>query len=141
MINNNDLDSSQLIVYVCKALYKSSDADAGIEDIEKITFSQTTTGKNGTDGTSVNIKGTATSVTAIPDTDYYTITYDGSGVSSAQLSDSYMYNGDLYTCVDSRDGVDYFINVGRIQGPAGKDAKTIVLTGSAQVFKISKTNV
>ena len=48
MINSNDLDSSQLIVYVCKALYKSSDADDGIEDIEKITFSQTTTGKNGT---------------------------------------------------------------------------------------------
>lgn len=140
IINSNDLDSSQLIVYVCKALYKSSDADDGIEDIEKITFSQTTTGKNGADGTSVNIKGTATSVAAIPETDYYTITYEGSGVSTAQLNDAYMYNGDLYVCTDSRSGIDYFINVGRIQGPAGKDAKSITLTGSAQVFKINKNN-
>ena len=141
MINSNDLDSGQLIVYVCKALYKSSDADTGIEDIEKVTFSQTITGKNGTDGTSVNIKGTATSVTVIPETDYYTVTYEGSDISNAEFNDSYMYNGDLYVCVDSRNGVDYFINVGRIQGPKGEDAKTIILTGNAQVFKISKTNV
>ena len=141
MIDNNVLDSDQLIVYICKALYKSSDADDGIEDIEKITFSQTATGLNGVDGTSVNIKGTATSVTPIPETDYYTITYEGSDIANAQLNDSYMYNGDLYVCVDSRSGVDYFINVGRIQGPKGEDAKTIILTGSAQVFKVSKASV
>ena len=141
MVSSNDLDSSQLIVYVCKALYKSSEADDGIEDMEKITFSQTTTGLNGVDGTSVSIKGTATSVAAIPETDYYTITYEGSDISNAKLNDSYLYNGDLYVCVDSRDGVDYFINVGRIQGPKGEDAKTIVLTSSAQVFKIDKEGV
>ena len=140
IIDKNDLDSGQLIVYICKALYKSSDADDGIEDIEKITFSQTTTGKNGADGTGVNIKGTATSVIQIPNTDYYTITYAGSDVSQAQINDSYMYNGDLYVCVDSRDGLDYFINVGRIQGPKGEDAQSIILTGGAQVFKVSKTN-
>lgn len=137
-VNTNDMDATQVMVYVCKAIYKASDADAGIEDIEQITFSQVSTGKNGADGTSVKIKATATSVTPVPNTDYYTITYNGSNISAAQLNDAYMYNGDLYVCVDSRDGVDYFINVGRIQGPKGEDAKTIILTGSAQVFKVSK---
>lgn len=134
-ITNNTLASNPILTYICVASYQNITATS------KITFTRVDTGKNGSDGTGVNIKGTATSVTAIPETDYYTITYEGSNISNAQLNDSYLYNGDLYTCVDSRDGVDYFINVGRIQGPAGKDAKTIVLTGSAQVFKISKTNV
>ena len=140
-INTNDLNDGQLIVYVCKAIYKASDADDGVEDIEQITFSQVSTGKNGADGTSVKIKATATSVTPVPNTDYYTITYDGSDISAAQLNDAYMYNGDLYVCVDSRDGVDYFINVGRIQGPKGEDAKSVILTGSAQVFKVNNNNV
>lgn len=134
-ITNNTLASKPILTYICVASYQNITATS------KITFTRVDTGKNGSDGTSVNIKGTATSVTAIPETDYYTITYEGSNISNAQLNDSYLYNGDLYTCVDSRDGVDYFINVGRIQGPAGKDAKSIILTGSAQVFKISKTNV
>ena len=139
-INSNNLDAYQLIVYICRATYKVSSTDDGVIAFDQITFSQVITGLNGSDGTSVNIKGTATSVTPIPDTDYYTITYEGSDVSTAELNDSYMYNGDLYTCVDSRDGVDYFINVGRIQGPKGEDAKNIVLTGDTQVFKVSKTN-
>ena len=49
-ISSNDLDNGQLIVYICKATYKASDADAGIEDIEQITFSQVLTGLNGTSG-------------------------------------------------------------------------------------------
>lgn len=134
-VSTNALAVNPIITYVCKATYQNVDA------LSQVTFTRVDTGINGADGTSVNIKGTATSVTAITDTDYYTITYEGSNVSSAKLSDSYIYNGDLYTCVDSRDGVDYFINVGRIQGPKGEDAKSVVLTGSAQVFKVSKTNV
>ena len=134
-ISSNVLTTNPIITYICKATYQNVNA------LSQLTFTRVDTGANGADGTSVNIKGTATSVSAISDTNYYTITYDGSDVSNAQLSDSYMYNGDLYTCVDSRDGIDYFINVGRIQGPAGKDAKSIILTGSAQVFKVSKTNV
>jgi hypothetical protein len=132
---NNTLASKPILTYICVASYQNISATS------KITFARTDTGKNGADGTSVNIKGTATSITAIPETDYYTITYEGSDISNAELNDSYMYNGDLYTCVNSRDGIDYFINVGRIQGPAGKDAKSIILTGSAQVFKINKANV
>ena len=132
-INNNMAQA--VVTYICRVEYQ------GIQAFSKITFTRNNTGLNGKDGTSIVPKGTATSVTAVPETDYYTITYEGSDVSNAQLNDSYMYNGDLYTCVDSRDGVDYFINVGRIQGPKGEDAKTIILTGNAQVFKVSKTNV
>ena len=40
------------------------------------------------------------------------------------MGDSYLYAGDLYVCVDSRDGNDYFINVGSIQGPKGNDGQS-----------------
>ena len=137
-IKDNILKDDAIITYTCEATYQ------GIVASSRITFTRVDSGINGNDGadgTSVNIKATASSVTPISGTDYYTITYSGSNISSAELNDAYMYNGDLYVCVDSRDGVDYFINVGRIQGPAGEPAKNIVLSGSAQVFKISKTNV
>ena len=137
-IKDNILKDDAIITYTCEATYQ------GIVALSRITFTRVDSGLNGldgADGTSVNIKATASSVTPIAGTDYYTITYSGSDISTAELNDAYMYNGDLYVCVDSRDGVDYFINVGRIQGPAGEPAKNIILTGSAQVFKISKTNV
>ncbi len=133
-ISTNVLETNPIITYICRATYQN------VEALSQIVFTRVDTGLNGADGTSVNIKGTATSVTAVTDTDYYTITYNGSDVSVAELNDSYMYDGDLYVCVDSRDGVDYFINAGRIQGPKGQDAKNIVLSGSAQVFKVGKTN-
>jgi len=138
IIKDNILKDDAIITYTCEATYQ------GIVALSRITFTRVDSGLNGldgADGTSVNIKATASSVTPIAGTDYYTITYSGSDISAAELNDAYMYNGDLYVCVDSRDGVDYFINVGRIQGPAGEPAKNIILTGSAQVFKISKTNV
>ena len=137
-IKDNILKDDSIITYTCEVTYQ------GIVASSRITFTRVDSGINGNDGadgTSVNIKATASSVTPITGTDYYTITYDGSDVSAAELNDAYMYNGDLYVCVDSRDGVDYFINVGRIQGPAGEPAKNIILSGSAQVFKVSKTNV
>lgn len=133
-ITSNVLASDPIITYICKAEYQNINA------MSQLVFTCTDTGLNGTNGTSLKIKGTATSVTPISDTDYYTITYDGNNVSEAKLEDAYMYNGDLYVCVDSRDGVDYFLNVGRIQGPPGESAKNIILSGSAQVFKISKSN-
>lgn len=137
-IKDNILKDDAIITYTCEVTYQ------GIVASSRITFARVDSGLNGddgADGTSVNIKATASSVTPITGTDYYTITYNDSSISAAELNDAYMYNGDLYVCVDSRDGVDYFINVGRIQGPAGEPAKNIVLSGSAQVFKISKTNV
>lgn len=150
----------------------------------------------GEDGTSVRIKGTATSATSVAGTDYYTLVYSGSSITGAEIGDSYLYNGDLYVCADSRDGQDYFINVGGIQGPKGSDglssyvfiryatdangtgmstspsgktymgvytsntnvapttansytwskfvgdsAKSIILSGDSQVFKVSTSNV
>lgn len=133
-ISTNALATNPIITYVCKAKYQNVDA------ISQIVFTRVDTGLNGANGTSVNIKGTATSVSPVANTSYYTIAYASGNMSSAELNDAYMYNGDLYVCVDSRDGVDYFINVGRIQGPPGENAKNIILSGSAQVFKVSKTN-
>jgi hypothetical protein len=132
-ITTNVLATNPIITYICKASYQNVDA------LSQITFTRSDTGLNGTDGTSVNIKGTATSVTVIPDSDYYMITYDGSDVSNAQLGDSYIYNGDLYTCMESRGGIDYFINVGRIQGPKGEDAKNIIHTASSSLNESRKT--
>ncbi len=141
-IDTNNLDADQLITYVCKAIYRASDADNGVEDIEQITFTQVATGQNGSDGTSVNIKGTATSVTQVTDTDYYTIAYRDANITTAEEGDAYLYNGNLYVCVVKQDGVDYFINVGNIQGAPGKDgqdAKAIFLNANTQIFKVSKT--
>ena len=81
----------------------------------------------GEDGTSVRIVGTATSVTQVSETNYYTLVYSSSAVTSAVLGDAYLYNGDLYVCADSRDGQDYFINVGKIQGPTGNDGQSSYL--------------
>lgn len=134
-VSTNVLSTNPIITYICRVTYQNVSA------LKEITFARTDTGKNGKDGTSVNIKGTATSVATIPNTDYYAITYNGSDISSAQLNDAYMYNGDLYVCVDYRDGIDYFINVGRIQGPKGEDAKNIIVAGDAQAFKVDKGNI
>ena len=78
----------------------------------------------GEDGTSVKIVGTATSATKVSGTDYYTLVYSSASITSAELGDAYLYDGDLYVCADSRDGQDYFINVGNIQGPSGNDGKS-----------------
>lgn len=78
----------------------------------------------GEDGTSVNIKGTATSKTAVSGTSYYTLVYDSTTITGATMGDAYLLDGDLYVCVDSRSGNDYFMNVGKIQGPAGNDGRS-----------------
>lgn len=175
MVSVNELDNGQLITYICKALYKSSDADDGVQDVEQITFSQTLTGLNGTDGTpapavqaqystdgatnwtvtlnaathkyirysydggktwttaikmvgedgtSVKIKGTATSKTAVSGTSYYTLVYNSATITGAAIGDAYLLDGNMYVCVDSRDGNDYFMDVGHIQGPQGNDGQS-----------------
>ena len=151
----------------------------------------------GEDGTSVNIKGTATSKSAVSGTSYYTLVYNSTTIVGASIGDAYLLDGNLYVCVESRDGNDYFMDVGHIQGPqgqkgdsyylfiryadningsgisaspdgksyigfyrssvnqaptdvssatwnwakfVGEDAKSITLTGNAQVFKVDKSN-
>lgn len=123
--------------YICRVEYQ------GLTAFAKITFTRTNTGKNGADGkdgTSIRILGTATAVTPVDETDYYTITYSSSAVTAAEPGDAYLFNGNLYVCAVIRDTDDYFINVGNIQGPAGTngvDAKLIKLSSSSQVFKIN----
>ena len=78
----------------------------------------------GEDGTSVNIRGTATSKTAVSGTSYYTLVYNSATITGAALGDAYLLDGNLYVCVDSIDGNDYFMDVGRIQGPQGKDGQS-----------------
>lgn len=125
-VNNNALNDGQLVTYVCKALYKVSSADSGIEDIEQITFTQVTTGENGRDGTSVTILGSYDTTEALQ-----------SAHPTGNAGDAYIVNGNLYVwAVDDVQWED----VGNIQGPAGQDAKNIIVVGDAQVFKVSKTN-
>jgi hypothetical protein len=91
-IKDNILKDDAIITYTCEATYQ------GIVASSRITFTRVDSGLNGNDGadgTSVNIKATASSVTPVAGTDYYTITYNSSDISSAELNDAYMYNGDL----------------------------------------------
>ena len=85
---------------------------------------------DGKDGTSVAIKGTADSITQ--QGDLWQITHDGGIVVNATLGDGYMYNGDLYVCVQVIDGVDLFSNVGQIQGPQGISGASLQIIYKAQ---------
>ena len=74
----------------------------------------------GDNGTSVNIKGTASSVEpSTSNPSYYIIKYNSIEITEAKLGDAYLFDGNLYVCVDARDGQDYFMDAGRIQGPSG----------------------
>ena len=145
-ISTNALDTNPIITYVCKAAYQNVNA------LSQVTFTRADTGRNGTDGkdgTSVTIDGTAYYNETLSDDmvgqlislyadEEFTTPLD---TSSMVEGDSYVVQG--YLCVYSPAN-DKFICVGRIQGPKGEkgeDAKAIILTGSAQVFKVSKTNV
>lgn len=125
--------TTTIITYICKVSY-----DNNLKAEARIVFNRSDTGIN---GQSITIKGTATSVSQVTGTDNYTITYNGTLVSDAQIGDAYIYNGDLYMCSEVIDGVDYFVNVGNIQGPKGDkgdDAKSISLTSSSQIFKVDQ---
>ena len=104
-ISNNTLDDGQIVVYVCKALYKASNADSGIEDVEQITFTQVTAGTNGQDGTSVTILGSYDTLSALQ-----------SAHPTGSAGDAYLIGGRLYVwAVDNGEWED----VGNIQGPKG----------------------
>ena len=121
-INSNMLQT--VVTYICRVEYQ------GIQSFSKITFTRNDTGlngKDGTDGTGVTILGT-----------YNTLAELQSAHPTGDPGDAYIIGTDLYVwAIDSAE----WENVGRIQGPAGKDAKSVVLTGSAQVFKVNKTNI
>ena len=94
-ITTNELSADPIITYICEATYQ------GIVSSSRITYVRVDTGKNGADGapgTSVSIKGSASSVTSVSGTNYYTIKYADGAITAAALGDSYVYNGDLYVC-------------------------------------------
>lgn len=120
-ISTNVLSNNPIVTYICRVKYQS------IETFNQITFTRVDTGHNGMDGTSVNILGS-----------YNTLEELQTAHPTGNAGDAYIINGNLYVWeVDDAE----WGNVGNIQGPAGKDAKSIVLSGSSQVFKVNKTNV
>ena len=126
-IKTNVLSTNPIATYICRVTYQ------GIQAFNEITFMRADTGlngSNGADGTSVTILGSYKSLSELQ-----------AAHPTGNAGDAYIVDGDLYVwAVD--DGV--WENVGNIQGPAGadgKDAKSIVLSGDSQVFKVSKSNV
>ena len=144
-ITNNVLSSKPILTYVCVASYQNLTATS------KITFTRTDTGLNGVngkdgadgkDGTSVRILGTAVATPSTDKPGYYEINYQDGAITAAALGDGYIGgDGHLYVCVVLNDDTtkkDYFLDVGNIQGPKGKDgvdAQLITLNSSSQVFK------
>lgn len=146
IISTNELSSNPIIIYVCQAEYQ------GITAQNQITFTRVDTGKNGTngdDGTSVTIDGTAyyngtltqalvgQKVVLYSDADFTTPLLS---TKQMEAGDSYIVQG--YLCVYSPTD-NAFICTGTIQGPKGdpgENAKSVVLSGDSQVFKVSKTN-
>ena len=132
-ININQLTGTNTIItYICEAKYNDTTTNPPTAHAE-IVFTRVDAGingSNGQDGTSVTILGS-----------YATIAELQAAHPIGNAGDAYIVGGYLY--VWAIDDVQWE-NVGHIQGPAGKDgkdAKSIVLIGDSQVFKVSKTNV
>lgn len=127
LIDKNIGWSAGVISYICSIKYNNKTFE------NKITFARTDTGingLNGTDGTSVNILGT-----------YNTLEELQTAHPTGNAGDAYIIGGNLY--VWSVENAQWE-NVGNIQGPAGtdgRDAKSIVLSGDSQVFKVNQSNI
>lgn len=139
-IYSNVLTSTNMVMtYICRVEYQ------GLTALSKITFSRIDTGKDGSDGTSITVDGTAYydgtlseemigQLISLYEDENLTTPLD---TSTMVEGDSYIVQG--YMCVYSPSN-DKFVCAGMLQGPAGKDAKSIILTGSTQVFKINNIN-
>lgn len=85
----------------------------------------------GEDGTSVSIKGIATSATQVTGQTYYVLSINGTQIADAELGNGYVYNGHLYVCTTVNSGADYFTDVGQIKGEpgaAGADGRSLYAT-------------
>ena len=123
-VSTNVLSANPLITYICRVTYQNVNA------IKEITFARTDTGINGVDG----VDGTGVTILG----SYDTLSELQTAHPTGNPGEAYIIGGRLYVwaIADAQ-----WEDVGQIQGPAGKDAKSIILTGNAQVFKVSKTNV
>lgn len=132
-VNGNQLTGSNgIITYICEATYNDTVTNPPTAHAE-IVFTRVDAGLNGSngqDGTGVTILGS-----------YNTLAELQAAHPTGNAGDAYIIDGNLYVwAVDD----SQWENVGNIQGPAGKDgqnAKSIILNGESQVFKVSKTNV
>ena len=115
--NNNDLSNTAgAVTYLCEATYN------GITAWKEITFTRISTGKN---GTGVNILGSYDTVDALK-----------TAHPTGNAGEAYLVKGNLYVWNESD-----WINAGNIQGPQGnpgESAKSISLSASSQIFKVSK---
>ena len=106
--------------------------DASVHQYIRLSYDNGTTWTSaikiaGKDGKSVSIKGTATSKSVVSGTSYYTLVYNSATITGASVGDAYLLDGNLYVCVDSRNGNDYFMDVGQIQGPQGQKGDSYYL--------------
>jgi hypothetical protein len=110
--------SAGVISYVCRITYNNKTFE------NKITFARTDSGR---DGTSVNILGK-----------YNTLTELQEAHPVGNAGDAYVINGHLYAWT-----ADDLIweDVGNIQGPAGEAAKSIIITGTSQVFQVGSSAI
>jgi len=137
-ISSNALQFNGVISYICQIKYNNKTFE------NKITFARTDTGLNGTDGTSITIKGVAYFYSTLTDNyigSLISLRYEnGNILDTTGLSegDSYVVQGYLCT-YSNKDGK--FICVGRLQGQKGEDAKGIILTGTSQVFKVTNNAI
>ena len=117
IINNNDLSNTAgAVTYLCEATYN------GITAWKEITFTRISAGKN---GTGVNILGSYDTVDALK-----------TAHPTGNAGEAYLVKGNLYVWNESD-----WINAGNIQGPQGnpgESAKSISLSASSQIFKVSK---
>ena len=139
-INTNKMiNKTTSVTYSCQVVYQNLTAK------NQVFFIRSDSGLNGSDGTSVDIKGVA----------YYngTLTDDNVGQvvelyvdeefittfdpTLLDTGDSYIVQG--YLCIFNSDS-DKFVCTGKIQGPQGESAKNIILNADAQVFRVDKNN-
>jgi hypothetical protein len=132
LIDENIARTAGVIAYICRVQYNNNKFE------NKITFARTDTGVNGTDGTSITIKGVAYCDTTLTDDDIGTEVSlkdeDNYSITAEEDGDSYVVQGYLCSYVADRTS---FICVGKLQGQKGEDAKNIILTGTSQVFKVN----
>lgn len=129
--SNQLVGANSIITYICEAIYNDAAENSPIAHTE-IIFTRIDTGMNGIDG----VDGVGVTILG----SYNTLEELQTAHPIGNAGDAYIIGGNLYVwSVDNAQWED----VGNIQGPAGangKDAKSIILAGSSQVFKVSKTN-
>lgn len=119
-VKSNVLKNDAIITYSCEVAYQGITASA------RVVFTRVDMGLNGqkgNDGTGVTILGS-----------YDTLNQLQTAHPSGKAGDAYIVDGDLYVwATDDKQ----WSNVGNIQGPQGKDGKTLSLIGNSQVFHVN----